>query len=175
MQRRLVLVGSVLLLLAATATAQIQMDRTVVSGGGQDMDGPAHSLRGTLGQTAIGIVDGPSYRMEVGFWYRSGAIASDTESLPAHVWSLQGNHPNPFNPSTTIRYSLPADAHVSLVIYNARGERVRTLVDESPGSGEHEAVWRGRDDAGAAVASGVYFARLVSEHGVLTSKMVLTR
>lgn len=175
MQRRFILVGSVLLILVTAATAQIQMDRAVVSGGGQDMDGPSLRVRGTLGQTSIGIIGGPSYRMEVGFWYRSGAIASATEPLPAHVWGLQGNHPNPFNPSTTIRFSLPTDTHVSLVIYNARGERVRTLMDASPGVGEHEAVWRGRDDRDAAVASGVYFARLVSEHGVLTRKMVLTR
>ncbi|HPF35497.1 MAG TPA: FlgD immunoglobulin-like domain containing protein [Candidatus Krumholzibacteria bacterium] len=164
-----------LLLLAATAMGQIQMDRSVVSGGGQDMAGPSHRLRGTLGQAAIGLVGGGAYRMEVGFWYRSGAIASSAEELPGHVWSLSQNHPNPFNPSTTINFSLPAAADVSLKVYNARGELVRTLLDAGLEAGDHAQEWRGRDDAGAAVASGVYFARLVSKHGVLTRKMVLTR
>jgi len=164
-----------IVMLAATAPAQIQMDRTVVSGGGQDMAGASHSLRGTLGQAAIGLPTGGSYRMEVGFWYRSGAIASSAEDMPAHVWSLGQNHPNPFNPSTTISFSLPAASQVSLKIYNARGELVRTLVDAGLDAGEHAEQWRGRDQSGASVASGVYFARLMSDHGTLTRKMVLTR
>jgi predicted MPP superfamily phosphohydrolase len=68
--------------------------------------------------------------------------------------------PNPFNPETVITFDLPAAGDVLLAVYSADGRRVATLVDRQCGQGRHAAVWRGRDDTGAEVASGVYFVRL---------------
>ncbi len=91
------------------------------------------------------------------------AIEEGSPTLPLHL-TLEQNYPNPFNPETTIRYMLPASAdgmpYVKLQIYNIRGQRVRTLVQEFQRAGEHSVVWDGRDDAGQTVASGIYLYRL---------------
>ncbi len=84
--------------------------------------------------------------------------------------------PNPFNPSTTLRFDLPTRATVSLVLYNVSGQRVKTLLPaESLPAGAHTWVWDGRDDAGAAVASGVYVYRLTVGEQALVRKITLLR
>jgi hypothetical protein len=88
---------------------------------------------------------------------------------------LAPNYPNPFHPSTTIRYTLPAEGHVRLFVYNVQGRVVQRLVDERQTAGEKSVVWQGRDDAGRAVASGVYFLRLDAGDRRLTRKMILQR
>jgi subtilisin-like proprotein convertase family protein len=76
------------------------------------------------------------------------------------VFALDQNYPNPFNPTTTIRYSLPEAASVNLSIYNVLGQRVATLTNEVLDAGVYNALWNGRNDAGAQVASGIYFYRI---------------
>lgn len=71
--------------------------------------------------------------------------------------------PNPFNPRTTIRFDLATAGATRLSVFDARGRRVRALLDETLAAGGHEATWDGRDDSGREVGSGVYLARL--EHG----------
>jgi hypothetical protein len=83
--------------------------------------------------------------------------------------------PNPFNPSTTIRYELPSPGHVSMRIYDATGGLVRTLVSGHQPPGRYRAVWEGRNDAGQHVGSGVYFCRLESVDGALVHKLVLLK
>ena len=98
------------------------------------------------------------------------------------VFELAQNYPNPFNPTTTIRYFLPGMSRVSLKIYNILGQEVRTLVDESQMAGEKTSLWNGTNNAGHAVASGVYFYRLSvqgtggGDHSVTqVRKMILMR
>jgi flagellar hook assembly protein FlgD len=76
------------------------------------------------------------------------------------IFSLKQNYPNPFNPSTTIAYTLPAQAEVSLKIVNLLGQEVCTLITGSQNAGTHEVVWDGSNTAGTPVASGVYFYKL---------------
>jgi len=71
------------------------------------------------------------------------------------VFGLRANFPNPFNPSTTIGYSLPTDVKVRLAIFDVLGQKVRTLVREEQPAGFHLAVWDSRNDAGHRVAAGV--------------------
>lgn len=68
--------------------------------------------------------------------------------------------PNPFRPETALRFALERDAEVSLAVFSADGRRVATLLSGIRPAGEHAALWRGTDESGAAVAPGVYFARL---------------
>jgi hypothetical protein len=89
--------------------------------------------------------------------------------------ALHANVPNPFNPRTTIAFDLPDAGPVRLVIFNAAGRAVRTLVQEDLPAGRYSRAWNGRDDSGNSVASGVFFARLVSVNGTLTQKMSLVR
>lgn len=76
------------------------------------------------------------------------------------TFDLKPNYPNPFNPSTTLRYQLAAAGQVDLEIFNSLGQRVRRLVGEHAKAGFYEAQWDGRDDNGKGVASGVYIYRL---------------
>jgi len=96
------------------------------------------------------------------------------ESLPAN-FSLAPNYPNPFNPSTTIAYQLPTRAPVALEIYSLLGQRVRHLVEQVQVAGQHAVTWDGKDDAGRAVASGVYLYRLSTGRHDLTRTMVLAK
>jgi PKD repeat protein len=89
--------------------------------------------------------------------------------------SLKGNYPNPFNPSTTISYTLAADTYVTLKVYNTLGQEVASLVDGDLAAGLHTAVWNGRAQDGAQVASGIYLYRLVAGDVVQTQKMMLMK
>ncbi|UCH84655.1 MAG: T9SS type A sorting domain-containing protein, partial [Candidatus Latescibacterota bacterium] len=91
------------------------------------------------------------------------------------TFALDQNHPNPFNPSTRIRFSLDKEAMVSLIIYDVSGTRVRTLVNRSMSAGSHTEEWDARDDKGRSVASGIYFYQLTSGSRTLTRKAVLLR
>jgi hypothetical protein len=96
--------------------------------------------------------------------------------LPAPAtFSLSQNAPNPFNPSTKLRFGLPEAGDVQLVVYDVTGALVRTLVDRPVAAGSHEIVWDGRDAAGREVASGVYIYRLSAKQGIVTRRMVLAR
>jgi hypothetical protein len=89
---------------------------------------------------------------------------------------LGNNFPNPFNPSTTIGYSVPAPGgHVNLSVYDLSGRKVRTLVDAPTGPGEYAVSWRGRDDRGHELGSGTYFYRLEVGDTRIERKMVLLK
>ncbi len=88
---------------------------------------------------------------------------------------LHPNYPNPFNPSTTIRYELKQASKVTLKIYNLLGQEVRTLVNAQKSSGVHSVIWDGKNSHGQKVTSGVYFYRLQAGDFVKTRKMVLVK
>ena len=88
-------------------------------------------------------------------------------------FALGQNYPNPFNPSTVIPYQLAAAAHVRLDVFNVLGQRVATLVDGAQLAGSHTAVWTATDEAGQAVAAGMYIYRLVVGDATATGRMVL--
>jgi streptogramin lyase len=76
-------------------------------------------------------------------------------------FGIDGNYPNPFNPSTTLSFTLDKGGRVTLEVYNITGQKVRTLAaDEYFSAGSHDIVWDGCDDAGKRVSSGVYLARI---------------
>jgi hypothetical protein len=107
----------------------------------------------------------------------TGLIGVD--DTPA-VFELTGNYPNPFNPRTTVAFSVPAPGHATVHIHDVRGRLVQTLVDEAVAAGRHARVWDGTDDGGRPVASGVYLYRLEfrGEDGSTRSesrRMVLVR
>jgi len=91
------------------------------------------------------------------------------------AFSLFANYPNPFNCGTTLTYHLSGEDDVKLSIYNVRGQRVVTLVDDTQPVGAHQLTWDGRNDHGLPVASGVYFCALKVGHSKKVQKMVLLR
>ena len=94
--------------------------------------------------------------------------------MPAR-YALEPNRPNPFNPATSIGYDLPQSVKSRLVVYDVNGVQVRELVDAKQPAGHHTVTWDGRSDAGAPVASGVYFYRLKAGAFMETRKMVLLK
>ena len=90
-------------------------------------------------------------------------------------YSLAQNFPNPFNPSTTIGFSLPATTEVKLRVVNMLGQEIATLLNRPCQAGTHQVTWNGLDHSGNAVQSGVYLYKLETEHFTLMNKMLLMR
>ena len=88
---------------------------------------------------------------------------------------LVGNWPNPFNPETAIRFQLGQSSAVKLEVFDALGQRVQTLVNASLSAGEHQVVWRGFDERGRSLSSGVYFYRLEAGKFRQTRQMMLVK
>jgi flagellar hook assembly protein FlgD len=85
------------------------------------------------------------------------------------------NYPNPFNPSTTIKFSLPIDENVNLSIYNVKGQKIKTLSNDRFNSGKHSIVWNGRDESNNAVSSGIYFYKLATDNQTIVKKCIMMK
>jgi flagellar hook assembly protein FlgD len=107
------------------------------------------------------------------------SLTTEEIMVPVAKVSLYQNHPNPFNPSTVIPYTVPggleARRGVNLAVYDVSGALVKTLVSGAVAGGRHEARWDGLNERGERVASGIYFVRLRSGTFEATRKMVLLR
>jgi len=90
-------------------------------------------------------------------------------------FELDQNHPNPFNPTTTIAFAIPEPQDVRLEIYNVNGQKVRTLVDGYMAAGQHRVDWNSRDDNGQRVASGIYLYLLTAGEITTSKKMTLLK
>jgi len=105
-----------------------------------------------------------------------GEDTTDAGDTPAITPARLSNHPNPFNPQTTLRFDLARAGRTELAIYDLQGRRVRVLVAEVLAAGRHEVNWNGADELGRSVASGVYFARLQMPDGRgISRKLALVR
>ncbi len=104
-----------------------------------------------------------------------GLVSVRLGDLVPGKFELAQNFPNPFNPETAIQYSLPQTGDVTLTIFNLRGQKIATLVNENQTTGNYVVSWSGRDDAGRQVASGVYAYKLEAGNFVQTKKMVLLK
>nr|HPK75675.1 tandem-95 repeat protein [Candidatus Latescibacterota bacterium] len=91
------------------------------------------------------------------------------------AFALEQNSPNPFNPSTTIRFALPEASQVNLVVYDVNGRAIRTLASGSFSAGMHSVVWDARDDRGREVATGTYIYRIVTDKGTFVKRMTLLK
>jgi hypothetical protein len=102
-------------------------------------------------------------------------VVASTAPDAAAPFELAQNAPNPFNPVTTIPFELARAGRVTLDVYDVAGRRVRSLADGDLAAGLHQRSWDGRDDAGRAVASGVYFYRLKAAGRSETRRMLLLK
>ena len=96
------------------------------------------------------------------------------KAVPA-VYSLAQNFPNPFNPTTTIEYSVPQSGHVELAIWNIAGQKVRTLVNENQAASYNRVVWDGRNNMGETVGAGLYIYKLTAGSFTKIHKMNLIK
>jgi len=122
----------------------------------------------------IAAVDHAGNHSEATEWNATGVSGAEEGVLPTRV-NLLSAVPNPFNPTTTIRFDLPTNQTAELAIYGLDGKLVKTLINESLAAGSHEMIWNGRDSGGRAVASGTYIYRLVAGGKVLKKSMTLIK
>jgi len=135
--------------------------------GSQNWEQPGKSLESTRWWTWTGYSN-------LGVTAREG-VPTGADATRANAFSLGQNTPNPFNPSTTINFSVPVSGETNLVVYNAAGQVVRTLVDGTMEAGAHRVVWNGKDSHGRDAATGVYLCRLSSDGKQLVRRMTLVR
>ncbi len=105
----------------------------------------------------------------------SDAVLSIDEELLPEVYALHQNYPNPFNPITTLRYDLPEQANVNIIIYDMLGRQVRTLLNEIQDAGYRSVIWNATNDYGKPVSAGVYLYKIQAGEFVQTRKMVLLK
>ena len=108
-------------------------------------------------------------------WLNSPVVV-ENESIQSSISNLQlSNFPNPFNPTTTISFSIPEESHAELSIFNIKGQRVKQLINDQLSTGEHSVVWDGRDENNKPVGSGVYFYKLKAGGFREVRKMILLK
>jgi len=108
----------------------------------------------------------------------STVYSASTMIVPAGVptaYALNQNYPNPFNPDTQIRFDIKDRGHVTLIIYIALGQKVRTLVDGTMNPGAYSRLFNGKDDRGMELSSGLYFYQIKANDFSDTRKMILVK
>lgn len=125
----------------------------------------------TPGDTAISFAHSVTDLVDIQWDIVSDVAEADATGIVTD-YELAQNYPNPFNPRTTIDFSIPANSHVTLAIFNILGQRVKTLVESVLSSGRHQVQWDGTADSGAQVAGGIYFYRMQTAQMVKTRKLV---
>ncbi len=104
----------------------------------------------------------------------SGSLDYELNPIPAS-FALKDNYPNPFNPTTTIRYDLPTAALVNIVIYDITGREVARLLSATQNAGYHSAIWNSKNFNGESVSAGIYFYQIQTKEFVQTKKMLLLK
>lgn len=158
---------------ALAVSPPFTMKRSVMASGGAVTGSASYQSNGTAGQSGVGPTQGTQYQARMGYRTRSSQTATALDpgipGLPVR-YELEQNHPNPFNPVTTIGFALPKAGRVVVVLHDVRGRRVRTLVDADLPAGRHDVVLNADD-----LASGVYWYTLQSLSFTQTRKLVLVK
>ncbi|MDD3536504.1 MAG: choice-of-anchor J domain-containing protein, partial [Candidatus Cloacimonetes bacterium] len=105
----------------------------------------------------------------------SGPNSNEDQNAPAVANELKGNYPNPFNPETTISYSMVNAGPVNIDIYNQKGQLVKNLVNGNATAGNHTIVWNGTDNNGKNVSSGIYYYKMNAGKYSSTKKMIMMK
>ncbi|MDP8220365.1 MAG: T9SS type A sorting domain-containing protein [Candidatus Stygibacter frigidus] len=149
----------------------VQQNTALVTDLEYQLTGLENGIMYVAGVSAVYDDPGESDIIEVPFTY-SGVGADNDFQL---VTELGGNYPNPFNPTTQIKFSLKDNSRVELQIYNIKGQLVKTLVDEDLEADFYQFTWYGTDNANRQVSSGVYFYKMKAGKFISTKKMILMK
>lgn len=107
--------------------------------------------------------------------FDSHSTVDGNPSVMPLKYSLSNNYPNPFNTTTKIEYTIPVSNQVNIDVFNSMGQKVKTLVNLYLSPGTYQVNWDGRDEAGNAVPSGVYYCKMISSYYNTTHKMLLLK
>jgi hypothetical protein len=161
----------------AMATEYTLVNSVIGGGGGGTVSGGGTQLVGTVGQYAVGTTEGGEFSLMSGIghdvygvlWTEVGADVEQVSAIPKQ-YSLEQNFPNPFNPTTTIRFALRNQSTVDLSLYNILGQSVLTLMNGELPAGEYDVTL----DA-TTLPTGVYFYRLTAGAFVQSRKLVILK
>ncbi len=155
-------------------SAQVQLKNYVFGNGAVIISNGTHTISSTVGQSIIGGMNNSLHSSNIGFWQQYSQTITDVDDMwmleIPNQFELFQNYPNPFNPTTTVRYTLPKESKVKIVVYNMLGEVVTVLVDDLQEAGNYEVNFEA-----SRMASGVYIYRIQAGDFVETKKMVLMK
>lgn len=170
--KRMIFILTVLLF-SPYVMGQYVIKQSVFGNGSSSVANSDYRLVSTVGQAEIGTTKNMSYVNHVGFWYQAGnlvtSIEQATEQLPKE-FRLNQNHPNPFNPTTTICFALPRPSSVKLTLFDILGREVAILVDEKFQPGEYNVVLDAK-----SLTSGVYVYRIDAEEFKDIKKLMILK
>jgi hypothetical protein len=129
-------------------------------------------------QFSLGVIDHRyDRRMKIiaGEESEVAARISDVLSMIPDELSITGNYPNPFNPSTIIRFGLPEPSKIRMTIVNIKGQEIVELINTWQDMGRHEVIWDGKSSDGSSLASGIYFALINDGKNYSTHKVMLLK
>ncbi len=101
--------------------------------------------------------------------------AADKKSDKELSFKLAGNYPNPFNPITTIEFSIPSSQQIKVVVFDILGREIKSLINDELNSGTHKIIWDGKNNFGNSVNSGIYIYKVKATNKILTGKMILQK
>jgi len=103
------------------------------------------------------------------------ALSNDIDEIIPSLFALHQNHPNPFNPTTSIEYDLPNDSYTVVTVFDVMGKHVKTLVEKNQSAGFKTIRWDAKNDEGESVAAGMYIYQIKSGVNIASKKMILLR
>jgi hypothetical protein len=169
--RGLLIAASCIALSAASAFAQYSIVSSVIGSGGGQMSNGTYSMNGTIGQAVVGTTTGTTYNVDQGFWHMLPQASGVIPIGAGAGYDLEQNFPNPFNPSTVIRFSIPERVKVTLKVMNLLGEEVKRLIDgEYKEQGTYDV-----DFLAQGLPSGTYVYKLEAGNFIKSRKMVLAK
>ncbi len=118
--------------------------------------------------------DGVSEFSKAGVFGTLNITGLTDETIP-NEFSVYQNFPNPFNPSTIIKYSIPEATFVSVKVFNILGQEVRSLINQEMTAGNHQVIWNGRSNFGSALSTGIYIYSVKAGSKVISKKMMLLK
>jgi len=121
------------------------------------------------------LVEGDSTFVEITMECTLDPVSVNEELMIQNSSLIISNYPNPFNPVTTINFNLPVDSKVDVSIFNIKGQRVKTLLNEALAAGQHQIVWNGKDESGKLVSSGVFFCKIKTDTKNAVRKILLLK
>jgi hypothetical protein len=134
------------------------------------MESPNHSLTYYYNDYTDGGAEVRSVQPDV----EAGPVVYSRDAVPGR-FALHQNSPNPFNPTTSVKYDMASAGDVNIAVFNVLGQEVKELVNGYSEAGSHEVIWDGKNTYGEQVASGIYFYRIETEQFNETKKMILLK
>lgn len=127
-------------------------------------------------ECTIARYDYPNFAGYIYEVYNTNVTTNVKSEIPIQTkFTLEQNYPNPFNPNTNINYSVNNAEHVLLKIYDAKGELVKTLVNDEMTAGDYSIKWDGTNHNGIKVSSGTYFYQVKAGQSIQTKKMIMIK